>query len=67
MSVKPIPDGYHTLTPFLTVRDATRAIEFYKQAFGADRTGRCERPGRQSHARRAQDRRLHHHAQRRMA
>ena len=35
MSVKPIPDGYHTLTPFLTVRDAARAIEFYKQAFGA--------------------------------
>mgnify|MGYP001465435475 CR=1 FL=1 len=35
MSVKPIPEGYHTLTPFLTVRDAARAIEFYKQAFGA--------------------------------
>ncbi|HEY6768870.1 MAG TPA: VOC family protein [Candidatus Sulfotelmatobacter sp.] len=35
MSVKPIPEGYHTLTPYLTVRDATRAIEFYKQAFGA--------------------------------
>jgi uncharacterized glyoxalase superfamily protein PhnB len=35
MPVKPIPDGYHTLTPFLTVRDAERAIEFYKQAFGA--------------------------------
>jgi uncharacterized glyoxalase superfamily protein PhnB len=35
MSAKPIPEGYHTLTPFLTVRDAVRAIEFYKQAFGA--------------------------------
>ncbi len=31
MSVKPIPEGYHTLTPFLTVRNAARAIEFYKQ------------------------------------
>ena len=39
MSVKPIPEGYHTLTPFLTVRDAARAIEFYKQAFGAKERG----------------------------
>jgi uncharacterized glyoxalase superfamily protein PhnB len=39
MSVKPVPDGYHTLTPFLTVRDAARAIEFYKQAFGAVQRG----------------------------
>jgi PhnB protein len=39
MSVKPIPDGYHTLTPFLTVRDASRAIEFYQQAFGAQVRG----------------------------
>jgi PhnB protein len=36
MPVKPIPDGYHTLTPFLTIRDAARAIDFYKQAFGAE-------------------------------
>jgi len=39
MSVKPIPDGYHSITPFLTVRDAARAIEFYKQAFGAEERG----------------------------
>ncbi|MGA2857720.1 MAG: VOC family protein [Candidatus Sulfotelmatobacter sp.] len=39
MSVKPIPDGYHSVTPFLTVRDAARAIEFYKQAFGAIEKG----------------------------
>lgn len=39
MTVKPIPEGYHTLTPFLTVRDADRAIEFYKQAFGAQVRG----------------------------
>jgi PhnB protein len=39
MAVKPIPEGYHTLTPFLTVRDAVRAIEFYKKAFGAQERG----------------------------
>ncbi|MDP9159582.1 MAG: VOC family protein [Acidobacteriota bacterium] len=33
--VKPIPDGYHTLTPHLTVRDAARALDFYQKAFGA--------------------------------
>ncbi len=32
---KAIPKGFHTLTPYLVVRDAPRAIEFYKQAFGA--------------------------------
>lgn len=39
MSAKPIPEGYHTLTPFLTVRNAAKAIEFYKQAFGAQQRG----------------------------
>lgn len=39
MSVKPIPDEYHSLTPALTVRDAERAIEFYKNAFGATQRG----------------------------
>ena len=33
--VKPIPDGFHSLSPHLTVADAAAAIEFYKQAFGA--------------------------------
>lgn len=32
---KPIPDGYHAITPTLTVKDASNAIEFYKKAFGA--------------------------------
>jgi PhnB protein len=51
MSVKPIPDGYHTLTPFLTVRDAARAIEFYKQAFGAKERGVMKGPdGKIAHA-----------------
>ena len=35
MPVKPIPDGFHTLTPHLTMKDAAAAIEFYKKAFGA--------------------------------
>ena len=34
-NVKPIPDGFHTLTPYLTIRGAADAIEFYKRAFGA--------------------------------
>jgi PhnB protein len=51
MSVKTIPDGYHTLTPFLTVRDASRAIEFYKQAFGAEERGVMKGPdGKVMHA-----------------
>jgi hypothetical protein len=33
--VKPIPDGYHAVTPYLACGDAARAIEFYKKAFGA--------------------------------
>lgn len=36
MPVKPIPDGMHTVTPHLAVRDAKRAIEFYKKAFNAE-------------------------------
>ncbi len=51
MSVKPVPDGYHTLTPFLTVRDAARAIEFYKNAFGAVDRGAMKGPdGKIMHA-----------------
>ena len=51
MPVKPIPDGYHTLTPFLTVRDAVKAIEFYKQAFGAEERGIAKGPdGKVMHA-----------------
>ncbi len=33
--VKPIPEGYHTATPYLIVKGAAKAIEFYKKAFGA--------------------------------
>jgi PhnB protein len=35
MPTKPIPEGYHTLTTYLAVDDARKAIEFYKRAFGA--------------------------------
>lgn len=33
---KPIPEGYHTATPILTMKDSRKAIEFYKCAFGAE-------------------------------
>ena len=36
MAARPIPDGYHTVTPYLTVRDAAKVIDFLKQAFGAE-------------------------------
>lgn len=35
MAVRPIPEGYHSVTPYLTVKGAARAIDFYKKAFGA--------------------------------
>jgi PhnB protein len=35
MPVKPIPEGYHSVTPYLIVRGAADAIEFYQKAFGA--------------------------------
>lgn len=45
MPAKPIPEGYHSVTPYLTVRDAARAVEFYKQAFGAKEKGVMKGPG----------------------
>ncbi len=48
---KPVPDGYHTVTPYLTVENASDAIEFYKRAFGAEETVRMGAPdGRIGHA-----------------
>jgi PhnB protein len=35
MAVKPIPDGYHSVTPYIIVKGAAKAIDFYKNAFGA--------------------------------
>jgi PhnB protein len=51
MSVKPIPDGYHSVTPYLVVKGASSAIEFYKSAFGATELMRFADPsGRIGHA-----------------
>jgi PhnB protein len=51
MSVKPIPDGYHTVTPYLIVKGAAEAIDFYKKAFGATEIMRFPMPdGRLGHA-----------------
>ncbi len=43
--VRPVPAGYHTATPYLTVRGAAEAIEFYKKAFGAKELMRLTAPG----------------------
>jgi PhnB protein len=49
--VKPTPEGYHTATPYLIVKDAARAIEFYKKAFGAMELMRMANPsGKIGHA-----------------
>jgi len=45
MTVKPIPLGYHTLTPYLNIKGAVEAIEFYKKAFGAKEVGRITMAG----------------------
>lgn len=45
MAVKPIPDGYHSVTPYLIVSGAAAAIEFYKRAFGATELVRMPGPG----------------------
>lgn len=51
MAVKPIPDGYYTATPYLIVKDAASAIEFYKKAFGATELMRFADPsGKVGHA-----------------
>jgi len=39
MSVKAIPEGYHTITPHMIIRDCSKAIEFYKNAFDAQQMG----------------------------
>jgi PhnB protein len=41
---KPIPDGFHTITPHIIVQDATKALEFYKKAFGAEEKARHMTP-----------------------
>ena len=51
MPVKPIPEGYHSITPYLIVRGAADAIEFYTKAFGAVELFRFPAPdGKIGHA-----------------
>jgi len=51
MAVKPIPDGYHTVTPYLICKGAAQALDFYKHAFGAKEELRMAGPdGSVSHA-----------------
>ena len=51
MAVKPIPDGYHSVTPYLIVADGAAAVAFYQQAFEAKVRMRLPRPdGRIAHA-----------------
>ena len=45
MAVKPIPDGFHSVTPQLEVRGAAKLIDFMKQAFGAEEVMRMPGPG----------------------
>lgn len=44
MAAKPIPEGYHSATPYLIVKGAAEAIEFYKRAFGAAELSRMAHP-----------------------
>lgn len=49
--VKPIPDGYHSITPHLVIKGAAAAIDFYKKAFGATEIMRMpQADGRVGHA-----------------
>lgn len=51
MSVKAVPDGYHTVTPYLIVSGAAQAIDFYVRAFGASELLRMpDAKGRIAHA-----------------
>jgi PhnB protein len=51
MAVKPIPEGYHSVTPYLIVRGGSDAIEFYTKAFGATELFRFPAPdGKIGHA-----------------
>ena len=51
MAVQPVPEGYHTVTPYLAVDDASAAIDFYERAFGAKERVRMLGPdGKIGHA-----------------
>ena len=44
MTVKPVPDGYHTVTPYLVVQDVAGLIDFLERAFDAEETERMQSP-----------------------
>jgi PhnB protein len=48
--VKPIPEGYHSITPYLAVKNAAEAIDWYKRALGATEILRFEHEGKVGHA-----------------
>ena len=48
--VKPIPEGYHSVTPYLVIDGAAEALEYYKTAFGAIELFRMEHEGKIGHA-----------------
>jgi PhnB protein len=48
--VKPIPDGYHSVTPYLIIKGAAQAIDYYKTAFGATELFRMDHEGKIGHA-----------------
>jgi len=50
MTVKPIPEGHHTVTPHLVVAGAAAALDFYKKAFGAEEVMRTDAMGKVVHA-----------------
>ena len=50
MAVKPIPDGYHSVTPYLIVKGAAQLIDFLKEAFGAEEKSRMPGGGGIMHA-----------------
>jgi PhnB protein len=51
MTTQPIPEGYHTLTTYLTIENAAEAIDYYKDVFGAKERIRMEAPdGKIGHA-----------------
>lgn len=49
-NIKPIPEGYHSITPYLIIKGAADAIEFYKKAFGATELFRMDHEGKIGHA-----------------
>jgi PhnB protein len=48
--VKPIPDGYHSVTPYLSVKNAGQALDWYQRALGASEVMRFEHGGKIGHA-----------------